>query len=283
MSNQNYKFEATDLKKIDMHLLYISEAKYGTDWHSAMHAHHFMELFYIVHGKGAFLIENERVPAKEGDLVIINPNVSHTETGYDDQPFEYIVLGINGLYFQNEQDGKSRNYSVHNFLKYKDDLYFYLKILIKEIQDKRDHFEDICQNLSEILMLNIIRNTKAEFSVAPTQKITKECYFIEQYLNEHFKEDITLDTLGSLTYLNKYYLVHAFKKYKGVSPINYMIDKRIQESKHLLETTNYPISRIATLIGFSSQSYFSQVFRKATDMTPNEYRKSMQKGLSKNG
>lgn len=250
MSNQNYKLEEKDLKKIDMHLLYISEAKYDTDWHSVVHTHHFMELFYIVHGKGAFIVENEQVPAKEGDLVIINPNVSHTETGEAGQPFEYIVLGINGLCFKSEQEDDSRHYSIHNFLPYKDELYFYLKILIKEIQEKKEHFEDICQNLSEVLILNIIRNTKTDFSVAPTQKITKECYFIEQYLNEHFKEDITLDTLGSLTYLNKYYLVHAFKKYKGVSPINYMIDKRIQESKHLLETTNLSISRISTMIGF---------------------------------
>ena len=76
-------------------------------------------------------------------------------------------------------------------------------------------------------------------------------------------EDITLQTLSDLTYLNKYYLVHAFKNYKGVSPINYLINRRLVEAKHLLATTNYPISKIAASIGFSSQSYFSQ-FRKKT-------------------
>ena len=80
----------------------------------------------------------------------------------------------------------------------------------------------------------------------------------------YFKEDITLQTLSDLTYLNKYYLVHAFKNYKGVSPINYLIEKRISEAKHLLGTTNFPIAKIASVVGFSSQSYFSQVFRKET-------------------
>jgi len=87
-------------------------------------------------------------------------------------------------------------------------------------------------------------------------------------------EDITLQTLSDLTYLNKYYLVHAFKNYKGVSPINYLINRRLIEAKHLLATTNYPISKIAASIGFSSQSYFSQVFRKETGMSPNAYRQN---------
>ena len=73
--------------------------------------------------------------------------------------------------------------------------------------------------------------------------------------------------------MNKYYLVHSFKEYKGISPINYLIDKRILEAKHLLETTNHPIAKIADMTGFSSQSYFSQVFKRETQMTPNEFRK----------
>lgn len=277
MSNQNYRLEEKEFEKINTRLLYIAEAKYDKDWHSSAHTHHFTELFYVIQGKGEFIVENKLFPVRENDLVIVNPNVSHTEIGNQNQPLEYIVLGINGLQFKNEQDDRPQNYSIHNFAHYKNELYFYLKTLIKEVQEKEDNFESICQNLLEILIWNIVRQTKTQLSMAPTKKITKECRFIEQYLDEHFTEDISLETLSNLTYLNKYYLVHAFKNYKGTSPINYMIEKRIQESKHLLETTNYPISKIATLIGFSSQSYFSQVFRKETKMTPNEYRKSMEK------
>ena len=136
--------------------------------------------------------------------------------------------------------------------------------------------EAIAKSLGkELIIWNITRQTQTTLSVAPTKKITKECRFIEQYLDEHFKEDITLQTLSDLTYLNKYYLVHAFKNYKGVSPINYLIEKRISEAKHLLGTTNFPIAKIASVVGFSSQSYFSQVFRKETGLSPNKYRKSM--------
>lgn len=273
MSNQNYRLEEKNSKKIDVHLLYITEAKYEQDWHSLAHTHHFTELFFITHGTGKFTIENECFPVKENDLIIVNPNVSHTESGGTGTPLEYIVLGINGLQFTDKDE--FTNYTIHNFFHYREELHFYLKMLLKEVRKKEENFESICQNLLELIIWNITRQTQTTLSVAPTKKITKECRFIEQYLDEHFKEDITLQTLSDLTYLNKYYLVHAFKNYKGVSPINYLIEKRISEVKHLLGTTNFPIAKIASVVGFSSQSYFSQVFRKETGLSPNKYRKSM--------
>lgn len=67
MSNQNYRLEEKNSKKIDVHLLYITEAKYEQDWHSLAHTHHFTELFFITHGTGKFTIENECFPVKEND------------------------------------------------------------------------------------------------------------------------------------------------------------------------------------------------------------------------
>ena len=86
--------------------------------------------------------------------------------------------------------------------------------------------------------------------------------------------NISNSTLSELTYMNKYYMVHAFTRYKGVSPISYLINRRIDEAKELLTHSNLPIAKIAQSVGFSSQSYFSQVFRKEVHMTPGAYRKT---------
>ena len=69
-------------------------------------------------------------------------------------------------------------------------------------------------------------------------------------------------------------MAHAFKREYGVSPINYMIARRIEESKYLLAETDLSMSQIAQLLGFSSLSYFSQVFRRTQNMTPMEFRQS---------
>ena len=109
--------------------------------------------------------------------------------------------------------------------------------------------------------------------------LNRECTQIKNYLDANYSENITLDTLAAITHMNKYYMAHAFTKYIGISPINYLLQKRIQEGKSLLESTTHSIAEISALLGFSSQSYFSQTFKKATGKTPiqhrNEYRKRM--------
>lgn len=275
MSNNRYGLEDKGLEKLNIQLLYITQASYGTDWNSSCHTHYFTELFYVYSGSGEFIIEDKRLPVREDDLIIVNPNVSHTETGTPDSPLQYIVLGINGLQFKNDNMNHAMDFSIQNFHRSRHIIRFYLETLLHEVQEKEENFELCCQNLLEILIVTVVRNTQKKIFIAPAKKDTKECRFIEQYIDEHYSEDITLEALSRLTYLNKYYLAHAFKKYRGISPINYLLERRIAEAKHLLETTNFSVAKIASIVGFSSQSYFSQVFKKEMGTSPNTYRKSL--------
>ncbi len=72
--------------------------------------------------------------------------------------------------------------------------------------------------------------------------------------------------------MNKFHLVHTFTKQIGVSPINYVINKRIQEAKNLLATTSYSIRDIASIVGFANSSYFSQMFKRVAGTSPKSYR-----------
>lgn len=286
MPYQRFRLEGADspnvkeFPQIEAELLYITQSYYAHDWPSVLHTHHFTELFYVLSGEGYFLIEDKKLPVKADDLVIINPNVTHTEQCDTKSNLEYIVLGISGLQFDSKTDAHC-DYRIHNFQSNKKEIIFILQTIIKEAQKKDDNFHAICQNLLNVLLIYLMRQTETTVSPDTSKKASRECRFIEQYIDEHFSEDISLETLSSLTYMNKYYLVHAFKNYKGVSPINYLIEKRIQEAKQLLETTNYSIAKIAQHVGFSSQSYFSQIFRKETKLTPVQYKKQHDKFAAK--
>lgn len=63
----------------------------------------------------------------------------------------------------------------------------------------------------------------------------------------------------------------------GCSPISYLLDRRIGESKRLLENSNISIRQISQQMGFSSSSYFSQSFRRYTGFSPAEYRRQTQR------
>ncbi len=91
---------------------------------------------------------------------------------------------------------------------------FYTQTLTQELREKKENYINICQNLLEILIQLVDRNTIAIPDFSTTDKLSRECHFIEHILDEHFAEEINLDTLSELTYMNKYYMVHAFTRYK---------------------------------------------------------------------
>lgn len=94
------------------------------------------------------------------------------------------------------------------------------------------------------------------------------------YINEHFTESISLETLADLASLSPYYFTRVFFRQTGMTPHQYLIATRIGASKFLLKTTDIPVKEIGFSCGFSSESSFCTTFRKWERMTPSEYRSS---------
>ena len=260
-------------------LLYVSTSKYEGDWQSILHSHPFSELFYVVHGSGTFITEGMEFSVGKNDMVIINPHVQHTEKSLYTTPLEYIVLGIDGLAFSFEkiasvQDSilmQTASGDVYKYNTQNSYVYAYLNIMLEEITKKEENYEAVCQNLLEVILLCMLRNNNLSIVQSSNVLLNRECAQIKNYLDANYAENITLDTLASFSHMNKYYMAHAFTRYMGVSPITYLLQKRIEEGKSLLSSTSHSISQISTILGFSSQSYFSQAFKKATGRTPVQY------------
>ena len=93
-------------------------------------------------------------------------------------------------------------------------------------------------------------------------------------MRSRFDEKITLRTLADLTGYTPNYFHRLFTEIMGTTPQKYLTDIRIGHAKNLLAGTQKSLSEIAYECGFSSQSHFNTQFRKATLLTPYEYRKS---------
>lgn len=257
-------------------LLNAASSRYGGDWHSVPHTHNHTELFFIVNGKGQFLIEDQLYPVNVNNLVIINPNVIHTEVSLNAQPLEYIVLGIEGM----ELDVTELSNGPFSILDAVESVEISgcLRNILREMEQKNTGYEDVCQAFVEILIIRLMRSTALAIPAEPqVMSANRQCAAVRRYIDLHFKEALTLEQLAKEGHMNKFYLSHAFKREYGISPINYLISKRIDESKYLLEETDLSLSQIAQLLGFSSQSYFSQVFHRTQEISPKEYRQSLKK------
>ena len=270
---------ASPIDRNKVKLLYVSTAKYGGDWHSTLHTHACTEIFYVVGGSGKFNIEGKLLPVTTDDMVIVNPNVEHTEVSYNKRPLEYIVLGVEGLEYSAGEDADER-WFMTNMQNAREALLHALREMLREIEYKAVGYELICQDLLEVLILRLMRHAGLQFLPTKTEhrkpgrKPSKECAAVRHYIDNHFKENINLDMLSELVHVNKYYMVHSFTKEYGISPINYLISRRIEESKYLLSDTDHSLSQISHMLGFSSPSYFSQSFRRLEDMIPMEFRRS---------
>lgn len=274
MSSHSLRFSPEDTDSQDVTLLNASSSRYEGDWPSIPHSHAFTELFYVRDGRGEFLLEDKIYPISKDDLIIVNPHINHTEISKGTPPLSYFTVGVEGVCFSfNDQ----KEYRIFNCRKKEADLLFYFNSLFQELDKQSEGYEKICNYLLHILILQLQRITDSPFELITAQHPSKECAYIKRYLDSNYSENITLDYLSALSHLNKYYLSHEFTKYYGISPMNYLSRKRIDVCKELLENTDYGISDIAHLVGFSSQSYLSQSFRKSCGMTAGTYRKLKKK------
>lgn len=275
MSNIEFAFTSPHNEPIVGTLLYVTKARYGGDWHSTPHTHHFAELFLVLRGTGTMLIEEKSVLLRQGDLIVLNPNVEHTERSTDLQPLEYIAVGIDGLSFLNEQEYSESSAYFKTSLPHDSDIVSCFESMVTEMERQESGYALVCQNTMQILLTKLKRLLRLSPTVTFSRRIARECSHVKRYIDTHFQQELTLDDLAAYSHMNKYYLTHSFTKYTGLSPISYLNRRRIVESCRLLENTNLSVAQIAGITGFSSLSYFSQVFKKTEGVSPAQYRKAM--------
>jgi AraC family transcriptional regulator len=99
------------------------------------------------------------------------------------------------------------------------------------------------------------------------------------YIYDHLHQKITVSILAEQVGLSESYLSRLFKKEMKISISRYILMKKIDTAKNMLAYSDYPISDISATLAFSSQSHFTELFRKHTGMTPMQYRVSGNRSL----
>lgn len=112
--------------------------------------------------------------------------------------------------------------------------------------------------------------TESRLSRASDSRIVLE---IREYLDRNFQLDITLQHIADRFFLSRENVSRKFKQVTGENLSDYLTFLRIEKAKELLQNSDLRMSRIAELVGYEDEKYFSRVFKKATGQTPREFRK----------
>ena len=92
------------------------------------------------------------------------------------------------------------------------------------------------------------------------------------YVQEHLTETITTEQLARALYLSPNYLSARFHQESGMTLRSFINQQKINKAKDFLKNTDRSLLEISTFLGFSSQAYFQNVFKKLTGMAPKKYR-----------
>lgn len=95
---------------------------------------------------------------------------------------------------------------------------------------------------------------------------------VRNYIDNNYDIDLNLDLLSNIKLVSKYHLLRLFKKYYGLTPRQYLIDKRIEKSKENL-INRISVTETCFAVGFESLGSFSTLFKAKTGKTPSEFQK----------
>ncbi len=116
-----------------------------------------------------------------------------------------------------------------------------------------------------------------EDTASPTlpEKNKKLLLQVQQYLTEHYAQDISLEVVADLLDFSPFYLSKLFKNSFGISFIDYLTELRLAAAKELLADPSLSAKEIGERVGYPNSNYFTKMFKKKTGLTPIEYRNSL--------
>lgn len=251
------------------------------------HAHEFIELVIILRGEGNFVINGEKHSVKEGDIILLNPGTYHKSlvgTGsaqgatecyvaFTDVDFKGCERGYLPLF-----EGKNLIMAMPEGLR--QDIFRLCGAIEKEYQThETGRYFMLKAYLIQVLCL--IQREEHEEREEVEQKgyifrsVNKKYVVrkIKKYLDEHYREKVSLDQIAANMYLSPVYISKLFKHETGDTPINYLIDLRMEKARELIEQDSAAsIQAVALAVGYEDAYHFSKLFKKHYGMSPLHYK-----------
>lgn len=279
MNNDNQKTTINDNEPTNLAVKILDAQKntLNKTYNSRIQFHPFTYFYYHLEGSGKCSIENKILNFNEGDLIIINSNIGHS-IYFNEESDKVKIIGfgiesisITGL--DREDGSKNINYfhinNSNKALKFEP----IFESIINEYQSNNLYARSMANAQATELLINLLRKYRNEISIKHDKKVNRQIDYIKSYMDANYHEDIALEDLSTMAYMNKFHLISEFKQSYRITPIEYLILKRIEVAKNLLISTNHSMEEISDMVGFNSQSYFNQVFKKKVGETPSQFRK----------
>jgi len=133
---------------------------------------------------------------------------------------------------------------------------------------------EIAIRCSKIFLVDSGRKVQTPYMVFSTPRShgDREIVKLQEWIEDHYKEQVSVDVLMNESMMSRRTLVRRFKSATGDTPLEYLQRVRVENAKRFLETTNRTFSEITWDVGYDDISSFQRLFKEHTRLTPREYR-----------
>lgn len=272
-----------DFKFMVPHFMQIVDRKVTGSWtnqRSVWQTHSFI----LLYDGEAVIGCNEERHVKRGDLIYFKPGDIRWGYTFEDNPmrcfgidFKYIC--VNPSKSGDEWEFRETPLPLKSFTTIGDSYYLQrmLDLFQRLARDwiSPDSFTKVYRERAyfmEILHYMILWSSfKQNINYDKFRKVEK----VSEYILNHYAEPIKLKDLSSYIGLSPSYLQVIFKEITGTSPIDYLINVRINKAKELFKDGISNIAEVADAVGFNDPFYFSRTFKKLEGISPSEYYKRL--------
>ncbi|MDO4615924.1 MAG: AraC family transcriptional regulator [Lachnospiraceae bacterium] len=281
MRNSIYNSDKISAEFVTTH--YVDEQFHMS--HSQMlHRHEdVLELLYVMKGAGVYIVDGRKYPIGEGNLIICNQGVVHGEPKLQSpNSLTSYCCVLRGLCLPNMKENCLVEEGKNPVLYFSEDrdAVEHMFLALDTLDQGNEETKTVCEILSDAI-LNLVYMRLCQRQEPNELTHTNNEEFIQSimdYMDEHYHEPITLQDLGDAFFISQYHLAHIFKDETGVSPMKYILYRKIGESQKLLMNTELSVGEIGFELGFNDNSHFSTTFKKYIGMTPSQYRNHFKKG-----
>ena len=275
------KMNSIDYQNIDLQIKY-SHMKIKSP-NVKFHLHEGFEIYFLISGDVNYFVEKKIYPLEYGDLLITNNREIHKPAFQSDKMYERIILEFNPAIIQPINSPTFDLLSC--FVNRPSGVQNKVKMNARQIHDmfelfyKFEKLNNSTYEGYEILKLNnlieLLVYINRMFKKIPQNKentnIPEKLIPVLDYIEYSLESDLSLDSLESKFYINRFYLCKLFKKSIGSSIHNYILLKRISKAKTLLANGS-SVTETCAKCGFNDYSNFLKMFKRTVGVSPGIYK-----------
>lgn len=220
------------------------------------HCHNWHEIIYFNKGKVKIHIDGSEYEVDEGTFIIIPRKIKHDEIRYGDTQTVCLI-------FISEDNIKPEILKDNS-----GEILAHLMLMNSEARAKPYRYVDILNLKLQELYIMIERARNAD------SKISKDFSYAINYISDNYREKINFPEFSKRLNMSYSYFRHHFKSLCGMSPQNFLIEKRLMQAEKMLINRELNCTEIAYYCGFSNSAQFTDMFKRKYGITPTKYRKN---------